>query len=114
MLTMTSILNLTGKNIDFFQRAFDSGETVHDVIKKYLVGQIIVDFLFRYFENEQEFAVPCYIQLSNEHYLTDNNYGPPGISSIDLIILNKQDFLNQVRDFKIDIRSFLETKKNVC
>ena len=104
-------LELNPENIKFFQQNFESGVLVRDSIKKYLVGQKIIDFLFRYFENEHEFATPCYIQLSNEYYLTEINYGPPGLSNIDLIVFNKQDFLNQIKNLKIDLRSFLESNK---
>jgi hypothetical protein len=106
-------LQLTEENINYLQNRFDSGEAPSEKSKKYFVGQKIVDFYFRYFDNEAESDGSGFIKLSNGYYLTENNFGQIGLTNIDLIILDEKQFLDEQNEPETDIRSFVQSK-NVC
>lgn len=99
-------LLLNEENLNYFQNQFDTGDPVIQNAKKILLGQKIIDFHFTYDDNEIDLDRSAYIQLSNGYYLTENNYGPPGIIPIDLVILNEDDFVEHTKG--ADVRSFLK------
>jgi hypothetical protein len=106
-------LQLTQENLEYLQKMFDTGEIILEKNKSYFVGQKIMDFYFSYYNNEVEFDHSAYIKLTNGYYLTENNFGPVGLTHIDLIILDEQQFAERQKSPQVDIRSFLRTK-NVC
>lgn len=103
-------LQLTQDNLDYLQKMFYSGDTVTDRLKTYFAGQKIVDFYFRYYNNEVDFDHSAFIKLSNNYYLTENNFGPVGLTDIDLMIFDEKQFLERLNDPENDIRSFGKTK----
>ncbi|MFC4817153.1 hypothetical protein [Flavobacterium sp. GCM10023249] len=102
-------LELTTENIDYLQKKFDSSESINELAKKYCIGQKIVDFFFFYSDDEFDIGTSGYIKLSNGYYLSEINYGPPGITTVDLILLNESKFENHRNNPKMNIRSFLNS-----
>jgi len=104
-------LELSDDNIEFLKSQFDKGHEVEMKVKKYLLGQKIVDFLFCYCNNELETYRRCYIKLSNGYFLTETNFAPPGIG-IGLLVLTQQELNKRNKDLEIDTRSFVDKQKN--
>jgi len=96
-----------GEKQNYFETQYRTGYLADGDNKSQFEGQKIIDFHFCYYDNEIEDDTSCYIQLSNGYYLTENNYGPPGITNIDLVILSEEEFLAEAK--LNDIRSFLKT-----
>ena len=74
-----------------------------------VIGQKIVDFYFCYYDNEIDFDFSAFIKLSNNYYLSEKNFGPVGITNVNLIIFNEKQFMNQIDRLKkvnIDVNSF--------
>jgi len=65
----------------------------------------IVDVHFRYFEGTPLEDSSGILELDNGMYITENNFGPPGLTNIDLMILNSEQFA-ALGDDEIEIRSF--------
>lgn len=102
-------LRLTQENLEYFAKMFETGESVHEKVKTYLVGQKILDFYFSYYDDEIDFEHSAFIKLMNGYYLTENNYGPVGLTNIDLVILDEEQFLQEVKRLKgidIEVRPF--------
>jgi hypothetical protein len=110
-------LQLTQDNLDYLKRMFETGRTVIDKVKANLVGQKITNFYFSYYNDEVDFDHSAFIKLSNSYYLTENNFGPIGLTNIDLIILDEEHFVREVKrlnDIKVDVRPITKTNKNAC
>lgn len=109
-------LQLTEDNLDYLKKRFDTGELVNEKIKTYFVGQKIVDFYFSYYNNEVDSDYCAFIKLTNGYYLSENNSGPVGLTDIDLIIIDENQFIERTKDLEeieVDVRSFTKTQ-NVC
>lgn len=109
-------IQLTQDNLNYLKKMFDTGSLVNDKVKPYFIGQRIVDFYFSYSNDEVDFDHSAFIKLSNNYYLTENNFGPIGLTNIDLVILDEEHFIQEVKrlnDIKVDVRSFQKTK-NAC
>jgi hypothetical protein len=109
-------LELNQDNLDYLKKMFDTGDPVNDKAKTYFAGQKIADFYFSYYNEEVDFDYPAIIKLSNNYYLTENNFGPVGLTNIDLIILDEKQFTERIKwlnEIEVDIRSFVKTK-NIC
>ena len=105
-------LNLTKENLNYFSERFNTGQLVNEKAKSYFVGQKIIDFYFSYYNGEIDIDFPAIIKLSNNYYLTEINYGPPGIY-VDLSILDERQFQAEVKrrnDAKVEVRSFNQMK----
>ncbi|WP_284652594.1 hypothetical protein [Flavobacterium terrisoli] len=106
-------LNLTYDNLDYYKKMFEAGKSVPDKLKTSFAGQTILDFYFSYDGDEVDFDQSAFIKLSNNLYLSENNFGPMGLTTIDLIIFNEEQFTAEVqrlKDNEIEVRSFLNTK----
>ncbi|WP_108802412.1 hypothetical protein [Aquimarina sp. Aq107] len=64
----------------------------------------IKDIHFRFLDNEQVMDSSAILELDNGKFITENNYGPNGLTDINLVIMNKTQFLN-LADDKVQIRS---------
>lgn len=113
MFDDNDFLQLSEENIEFLKSKFETGKEFEKDVKKYFVGQRILDFLFCYHNNEPEIDRRCYIKLSNGYFLTETNFAAPGIG-IGLFILTEKEFNKRNTDFKTDIVSFADKHKNVC
>ncbi|GAO44738.1 hypothetical protein [Flavihumibacter petaseus] len=109
-------LQLTQDNITYLKESFDTGDSVTENAKSYFVGQKIVDFYFSYYNGEVDLYYSAFIKLSNGFYLTERNFGPIGVTNIDLKILDERQFHEEVKrlnGIEVDVRSFVKTK-NAC
>ena len=52
----------------------------------------IIDIHFRYLDNEYIESSSAILELENGVFLTENNYGPFGLTDIRLLILNREQF----------------------
>lgn len=59
---------------------------------KRVKGQKIVDFYFLYIEDELSEDDKPYMQLENGLFLTELNYGPMGLTNVDMQILTSVEF----------------------
>jgi len=64
----------------------------------------IKDIHFRFSDNEQVMDSSAIIELDNGKFITENNYGPNGLTDINLVIMNKTQFL-ELADETMEIRS---------
>lgn len=103
-------LNLNQEKLNYYSSMFDSGQNLNSNTSRALViGQKIVDFYFCYYDNEIDFDFSAFIKLSNNYYLSEKNFGPVGITNVNLIIFNEKQFMNQIDRLKkvnIDVNSF--------
>jgi hypothetical protein len=106
-------LELSNDNISYFRNQFDAGVEFLDSTKQFLFGQAIEDFYFCYYNEDIVGDERAYIKLTNGFYLTEINFGPPGIS-IGLLILDQNEFTENVRQLEQQVKSYVEIKKNVC
>jgi hypothetical protein len=109
-------LQLTPDNLSYLAARLGTGNVVNDEVKRYFVGQKIVDFYFSYYNNEVDSEYSAFIKLANGYYLSENNSGPLGVTDIDLIVFDEKQFIERaerLKEIKVDVRSFAITK-NVC
>jgi hypothetical protein len=99
---------LTPENLSYLVERFDSGQVVNDKFKGRVFNQKIVDFWFRYYDNIPDYE-HGYIQLTNGLYLTENNFGPVGLTNITVFTLQEHEFLDVIKEW--DTRSFLAMKR---
>ncbi|WP_299314404.1 hypothetical protein [uncultured Aquimarina sp.] len=64
----------------------------------------IKDIHFRFLDNEHFKDSSAILELDNGKFITENNYGPNGLTDINLVIMNKTQFL-KLADDDIQIRS---------
>jgi hypothetical protein len=100
----------TQDNFGYLQECFDKGEPFSNETRQKIEGQIITDF-FLCFDEEGDLhdLGSGYILLSNGNYLVERQFAPPGIG-IGLLILDEKGFIDRNKQFKIDARSFLQTR----
>ncbi|MGC4103307.1 hypothetical protein [Ferruginibacter sp.] len=105
-------LELTPDNLDYFKMRFVTGEPAYEEVKTYFVGQKITGLFFNYYDNQIDIEQRAFIELANGIYLTENNFGQVGLPDIDLIILDKEEFDEEVRrreSFGAEVRRFEKT-----
>ena len=107
-------LELTEENISFFKNEYDKGTEYDDSAKSIFVGQTITDLHFVYIDGENHGDHRAYIELSNGYYLTENNFGPIGVTDVSLVALNQNEFKQNIESPGIEIKSYLNLGKNVC
>jgi len=64
----------------------------------------IVDIHFRYLDGEPFNNGSGILELENGKYVTENNFGPQGLTDIDLIIMDQKQF-DELQDDEIKFRS---------
>jgi hypothetical protein len=107
-------LLLNKENTDYFAMQFNTGTAVDDAGKAFFAGQRILDLFFSYYNNETDIDHPAFIKLSNGYYLSENNYGPPGLTNIDLILMDQEQFNKEVKRLNeagIEVRSYISSEK---
>jgi hypothetical protein len=100
-------MELTPENLSYLVERFNNGQVVTTKFKDLVFNQKIVDFWFRYYNDELEYS-HTYIQLTNGLYLTENNFGPVGLGNITAFTLKEHEFSDELKEW--DIRSFLAMK----
>ncbi|MCZ8197003.1 MAG: hypothetical protein O9267_05315 [Flavobacterium sp.] len=106
-------LNLDQENLNYYKTMFETGQPLnHETSRQLIIGQKITDFYFCYYENEIDFDFSAFIKLSNNYYLSEHNFGPIGITDVDLILFDEKRFNNEIERLKninVDVRSFSKT-----
>lgn len=106
-------LNLNQENLNYYKTMFETGQPLnHETSRQLIIGQKITDFYFCYYENEIDFDFPAFIKLSNNYYLSEHNFGPIGITDVDLILFDEKRFDNEIERLKninVNVRSFSKT-----
>jgi hypothetical protein len=102
-------LHLTKENLDYFNSMFESGETCDEKIKALIVGQKITDLYFCYYNNEIDVDYSAFIKLTNNMYFSEKNFGPVGVTDVDLMIFNEEQFnaeKHRLQSFDVVIKKF--------
>ncbi len=83
---------------------------------KQIENQKIVDFHFWFFENEQDIEKKAYIELESGIYVSEENFGPIGLTTVDLEILTPEAFekLKDGLSKGLEIKSYLKELQNIC
>jgi len=85
-------LHLTTENLEYLKSRFDTGAIIDKKLRTLIVGQKITDLFFCYYNNEVDVDFSAFVKLSNNMYLSEKNFGPVGITNVDLILLNDEEF----------------------
>jgi hypothetical protein len=97
-------LHLTTENLDYLKSRFDNGAIIEKKLKTLIIGQKTTDIFFCYYNNEVDVDFSAIIKLSNNMYLSEKNFGPVGITNVDLILLNEEEFnIEKQRLHSIDV-----------
>lgn len=82
---------------------------------KQIENQKIMDIHFWFYEKESDEEKKAYLELENEIYITEENYGPMGLTNIDLEILSKAEFEKLKAELAdgFEIKSYSKELKNV-
>ncbi len=102
-------LHLTKENLEYLNSMFESGEKIDEKTRALIVGQKITDLFFCYYNNEVDIDYSAFIKLSNNLYLSEKNFGPIGITDINLTILNEEQFNSEkqrVQSFDVVVKKF--------
>jgi hypothetical protein len=103
-------LTLNEENLLYYKTMLETGQTIHNkTTRELIIGQKITDFYFCYYENEIDFDFSAFIKLSNNYYITEHNFGPIGITDVDLIIFTEKQFIDEIVRLKnsdINVCSF--------
>ena len=83
--------------------------------KKRIENQKITDVHFCFYEQEPDEESKAYLELENGIYISEENRGPMGLTTVDLEILTKSQFdeLKDELEKDFEIKSYLAEIKNV-
>lgn len=81
--------------------------------KKRIENQKIIDFHFCFYAQEPDEENKAYIELENGIHFSEENYGPMGLTTIDLKILTQSEFQKIKSELEDDfeIKSYLTELK---
>jgi len=85
-------LHLTTENLEYLKSRFETGAIIDKKLRTLIIGQKITDLFFCYYNNEVDVDFSAFVKLSNNMYLSEKNFGPVGITNVDLILLNDEEF----------------------
>jgi hypothetical protein len=76
----------------------------------------ILDIHFGFYENDPDEGQKAYLELENGIYISEKNYGPMGLTTIDLEILSKSEFekLKAELEEGFEIKSYSKELINIC
>jgi hypothetical protein len=76
----------------------------------------IIDIHFGFYENSLDEEQKAYLELENGIYISERNYGPIGLTNIDLEILTAAEFekLKEELEEGFEIKSYSKELINVC
>jgi hypothetical protein len=112
-----AFLKLNIENIDYFQKHYGNAQELKGDSKTKIEGHKIEDIYFCYYNGEIDNDKKAYIKLKNGLYFTENNFGPVGVTNVDLIIYNQKEFdkeINSIKAYKGHVKSYIGEIKNVC
>ena len=102
---------LTPENEKSLSILFQNGKELSGDTKNRIEGQKIIDLYFCYSENELDEDKRAYLKLSNGLYITEKSHGPQGLTDVNLLTLNEEEFLNRTLALKENVKSYLEGTK---
>jgi hypothetical protein len=96
--------------------AFINAKNTNNNCSKLIENQKIIDFHFWFYEKESDEEKKAYLELESGIYITEENYGPIGLTNIDLEILTKSEFDKLKAELieGFEIKSYSTELKNVC
>tara|TARA_B100001173_G_C15621993_1_gene393386 strand:+ start:69 stop:518 length:450 start_codon:yes stop_codon:yes gene_type:complete len=77
---------------EYFNNKFKTGSKISNKVKPLIVGQKISNLHFPYFQDEPDDDEKAFIELENGYFISETNYGPQGVSNVDLKIITKEKF----------------------
>ena len=80
------------------RKKFDDAKSIKSKYVDSILNLKIINYHFTYFEDELDEMEKAIIELENGIYITEKNYGPIGLTNIDLQIMNKAEFLNFIEN----------------
>lgn len=98
--------NRTPEEDCYLKDQFESGEKAVFKSKWKPIGKTITNFYFSYYENEIDEDQKAFIELDNELYLSEENYGPQGVTNVWFTLLNKTQFETYCNKQGNDVRTF--------
>ncbi|MEP2937546.1 MAG: hypothetical protein ABJM06_09435 [Gilvibacter sp.] len=84
--------------------SFDTAQRCGLASRLLFRNKTIVDVHFKYADGEPLQDQSGILELENGRYVTENNFGPPGLTDIDLIVMN-QDQFEGLQDDDTELRS---------
>lgn len=93
---------------------FKDAKKINNKCSKQIENQKIIDIHFWFYKKEPD-DKKAYLELENGNYLSEKNYGPMGVTDIDLEILNKIEFekLKAELDKDFEIKSYAMELRNL-
>jgi len=97
-------------------KKFKNAKKPIESCKSRIENQKITDIHFCFYEQKPDLELKAYIELENGICFSECNYGPMGITTVDLEILSNTDFekLKTELEEGFEIKSYLSELKNVC
>jgi len=97
-------------------KIFENAKKPDDNCRKQIENQKITDIHFCFYEQESDEESKAYLELENGIYITEENRGPIGLTTVDLEILTKSEFekLKAELEEDFEIKSFISEINNVC
>ncbi len=102
-------LHLTTENLEYLKSRFDTGAIIDKKPKTLIISQKITDLFFCYYNNEVDVDFSAFVKLSNNMYLSEKNFGPVGLTDINLTILNEEQFNSEkqrLQSFDVVVKKF--------
>ena len=88
---------------------FDSAQRCGLASRLLFRNKTIVDVHFRYADGEPLQDASCILELENGKYVTENKFGPAGMTDIDLMVLNRDQF----EDLQDDDTEIMSLKNDI-
>ena len=83
--------------------------------KKYsinIIDQKIANIYYEYYENIPDSGQASYLLLENGFALSSSSIGISGVGNAGLVLYNKQDFDEMIKDEELDLRPLFEIDKD--
>ena len=108
-----TFLILTTENVEYYNRSYEEGKELPKNYYDKINGKKIEDIYFCYYNQEIELGKRAYFKLSNGYYITENNFGPLGLTNISLLILNQDQFEERIKLLGEEVRSYNNDIKTI-
>ncbi|RYD82816.1 MAG: hypothetical protein EOP53_02630 [Sphingobacteriales bacterium] len=102
------LMELSPENINYMKQRFNNGNDLQKIEKAFIEGQKIEDIYFIYENGEIDFSNRAYIKLSNNTFITEQNFGPIGVTEIDLLIFTELEWIERVKRLQQNVKSYLK------
>lgn len=104
------------KESEELNKTFINAKRPNMECKKRIENQKITDLHFCFYEKKPDEENKAYVELENGIHFSEENYGPIGLTTVDLEILTKSEFEKMKSELEEDfeIKSYSTELKNVC